>query len=92
MVVATHYGFTSIKGVDFAQEVCSIADQHMQKIISQFPQMEYQVLCENVLEYDIQPNESVFFMFNPFSDDTISRFLEKVNISIEQQPRPVYFL
>ena len=92
MVVATHYGFTSIKGVDFAQEVCSIADQHMQKISSQFPQMEYQVLCENVLEYDIQPNESVFFMFNPFSDDTISRFLEKLNISIEQHPRPVYFL
>ena len=92
MVVAAHYGFTTIKGVDFAQEVCSIAEQHMQKISAQFPQMEYHVLCKNVLEYDIQPNESVFFMFNPFSDDTIARFLEKVNVSIEQHPRPVYFL
>ena len=92
MVVAAHYGFTSIKGVDFAQEVCSIAEQHMQKISSQFPLMEYKVLCKNVLEYDIQPNESVFFMFNPFSDDTISGFLEKVNVSIEQYPRTIYFL
>jgi SAM-dependent methyltransferase len=92
MVVAAHYGFITIKGVDFAQEVCSIAEQHMQKISSLFPQMEYRVLCKNVLEYDIQPNESVFFMFNPFSDDTIAMFMEKVNVSIEQHPRPVYFL
>ncbi len=92
MVVAAHYGFTTIRGVDFAQEVCSIAEQHMQKTNVQFPQMSYQVLCKNVLEYDIHPDESVFFMFNPFSDDTIARFLEKVNVSVKQNPRTVYFL
>ena len=92
MVVAAHYGFTTIKGVDFAQEVCSIAEQHMRKISSRFPLIEYRVVCRNVLEYDIQPNESVFFMFNPFGNDTISKFLEKVNVSIEQHPRTVYFL
>lgn len=92
MVVAAYYGFTKIKGVDFAQEVCDIAERHMQKVSSQYPQMEYRVLCKNVLDYDIQSGESVFFMFNPFSDDIISKFLEKVNASIEQYPRTVYFL
>ena len=92
MVVAAYYGFTKIKGVDFAQEVCDIAKRHMQKISPQYPQMEYRVLCKNVLDYDIQSGESVFFMFNPFSDEIISKFLEKVNASIEQYPRTVYFL
>ncbi|HRO47758.1 class I SAM-dependent methyltransferase [Agriterribacter sp.] len=92
MVVAAHYGFTKISGVDFAKEVCSVAEQHLQQLRVQFPQMEYGLHCQNVLDYDIQPNESVFFLFNPFSDEIISRFLEKVNISTARHPRTIYFL
>lgn len=92
MVVAAHYGFTKIRGVDFAEEVCSIAERHMQKARTWFPQMEYEVYCQNVLDYVIQPHESVFFLFNPFSNEIISAFLEKVNRSTEQFPRTVYFL
>ncbi|HEX5025783.1 MAG TPA: class I SAM-dependent methyltransferase [Agriterribacter sp.] len=92
MVVATHYGFTQINGVDFAKEVCKSAQENMQQVISQFPQTKYTVTCKNVVEYDIQPYESVFFMFNPFNDETIFRFLEKVEKSMEQHPRDIYFL
>ena len=92
MAVAAHYGFTKIKGVDFAKEVCSVAEQHLQNLPTQFPEMEYELHCQNVLEYDIDPSESVFFLFNPFSDEIISRFLEKVNISTAQYPRAIYFL
>ena len=92
MVVAAHYGFTKIRGVDFAEEVCSIADQHMQKASRLFPQIQYEVYCQNVLDYIIQPDESVFFLFNPFSEEIISAFLEKVNRSTEEFPRTVYFL
>ena len=92
MVVAAHYGFTKIKGVDFAKEVCSVAEHHLQNLPTQFPEMEYELHCQNVLEYEIEPNESVFFLFNPFSDEIISRFLEKVNISTAQYPRTIYFL
>ena len=92
MAVAAHYGFTKIKGVDFAKEVCSVAEHHLQNLPTQFPEMEYELHCQNVLEYEIEPNESVFFLFNPFSDEIISRFLEKVNISTAQYPRTIYFL
>ena len=92
MVVAAHYGFTQIKGVDFAQEVCRVAEEHLQQLHMQFPQMEYQLYCQNVLDYAIQPDEHVFFLFNPFSNEILSRFLEKVDISIAQYPRTIYFL
>ncbi len=92
MVVAAHHGFTTINGVDFAKEVCITAEQNMQKVQKKFPNMKYVVACKNVLDYDIQPDESVFFMFNPFSDETIFRFLEKVEKSIEQHPRDIYFV
>ena len=92
MVVAAYYGFTKIKGVDFAREVCDSAEQHLKKTQLRFPQMKYQLHCQNVLNYIIQPEESVFFLFNPFSDEILADFLEKVNISLEQHPRTIYFL
>lgn len=92
LVVAAHYGFTRISGVDFAEEVCNIAEIHLQALQKQFPKLEYRLQCRNVLDYDIRPDESVFFLFNPFSDEIISHILEKINVSLAQHPRIVYFL
>ncbi|MBX3254454.1 MAG: methyltransferase domain-containing protein [Chitinophagaceae bacterium] len=91
MVVAAHYGFTNITGVDFASEVCDNARKNMQKATEAFS-VEYQVLCCNVLDYTINENDCVFFMFNPFSQQTLFAFLEKLETSIKEHPRVVYFL
>ena len=92
MVVAAHYGFTIIRGIDFATEVCRSAEENMRNISQLFPSVQYEVICDNVANYAISPEESVFFMFNPFDDTTIRAFLEKVEDSVEQSPRTVYFL
>jgi hypothetical protein len=92
MAVAAHYGFTTIRGIDFAAEVCKSAEENMRNITQLFPSVQYEVICDNVAEYKIQPDESVFFMFNPFDDTTIRTFLEKVERSIDRFPRTVYFL
>jgi len=92
MAVAVHYGFTTIRGIDFAAEVCMSAEENMRNIVQLFPSVQYEVICDNVAEYKIQPDESVFFMFNPFDDTTIRAFLEKVEDSTDRYPRTVYFL
>lgn len=92
MAVAAHFGFTWIQGVDFAKEVCLSAELHMQKTKERFPRLNYRVFNQNVLDYTIQPFEKVFFLFNPFDEDTLSAFLEKVNQSLEKFPRTIYFL
>lgn len=91
MVVAAHYGFTNITGVDFASEVCDSARKNMQKAAAVFP-IQYQVICGNVLDYTIAESDCVFFMFNPFNQQTLFNFLEKVEVSIKEYPRVVYFL
>lgn len=92
MAVAAHYGFTTIRGIDFAAEVCKSAEENMRKVTKLFPSVQYEVICDNVADYIIHPDESVFFMFNPFDDTTIRSFLEKVEDSIDHYPRTVYFL
>lgn len=92
MVVAAHFGFTRLKGVDFAKEVCEEAESNLQKTKQIFPGISYGIICGNVTEYVVEPWESVFFMFNPFDNETIGIFLEKIEVSLRSSPRTVYFL
>lgn len=92
LVVAAHFGFTYLKGVDFAKEVCEDAKQNMQKLKQVYPGINYEIICGNVIDYIVEPGESVFFMFNPFDDETIKIFLEKVEASLQRHPRDIYFL
>lgn len=91
MVVAAHYGFKNIKGIDFAEEVCAEATQNMEALNGKRG-VNYSVICANVLDYPIQPEDTVFFMFNPFVNDTITAFLDKLEDSLLHHPRDVYFL
>ncbi len=91
MVVAAHYGFKNIKGIDFAEEVCAEATHNMETL-SRKRRFDYSVICANVLDYSIQPEDTVFFMFNPFTNNIITGFLDNLEDSLLHHPRDVYFL
>lgn len=92
LVVAAHFGFTQFRGVDFAREVCEQARNNMQQVKQIFPDIHCEIICSNVTDYTIAPWESVFFLFNPFDEETLDIFLEKVEASLKVQPRTIYFL
>ena len=92
MMVAAHFGFTDITGIDFAREVCEEANANMMKQQGQFPGVSWNVINQNVEAYDVSSKDSVFFMFNPFDYSVLKNFLKKLDISCDQFPRPIYFL
>jgi len=92
LVVAAHYGFTNITGIDFAVELCEEAAKNMEKVKSKFPLIHWNIINSSVEEYDIMPDDSVFFMFNPFTEEIIRIFLNKLERSCKQFPRTTYFL
>ena len=92
MMVAAHYGFKEITGIDFATELCDQAVLNMKKKQEQFPGIVWRVINQNVENYEIAPGDSVFFLFNPFNQSVLKNFLMKLNISCDQFPRTVYFL
>ena len=92
LMVASHFGFTDITGIDFAKELCEQAIANMNKKNTHFPGINWKVINENVENYDIGSQDSVFFMFNPFTDAVLKRFLEKLDASCHQFPRSIYFL
>jgi len=91
-MVAPHFGFTDITGIDFAKELCEQAIANMKEKEKYFPEIKWRVINENVEDYDIGSQDSVFFMFNPFTEIVLERFLEKLDHSCHEFPRRIYFL
>ena len=81
LMVAPHFGFTDITGIDFAKELCAQAIANMKEKETHFPDIKWKVINENVENYDIGNQDSVFFMFNPFTEDVLKSFLEKLDNS-----------
>ena len=92
MVVAAHLGFKRITGIDFAKELCVEAARNMETTQRSVPGIEWQVICVNVLDYSIKPEDSVFFMFNPFVEETLQVFLDDLDNSCKLLPRKTWFL
>lgn len=92
MVASAYFGFTNITGIDFAKELCEEAILNMQKVQSTFPGISWNVIYANVLDYTIMPGDSVFFMFNPFVEETLNFFLDRLEESCRLFPRKTYFI
>lgn len=92
MMVAPHFGFTNIIGVDFAKEICEQAIINMTKKEKQFPGIKWKVVNKDVEDYDINPSDCVFFLFNPFTQTVLKSFLKKLDLSCNQFPRTTWFI
>ena len=92
MMVAAHFGFKNITGIDFAKEMCQQAMANMTKTEKNFLDITWRVINQDVEEYNIAPGDSVFFMFNPFEAPVLKNFLTKLNVSCQQFPRSTYFI
>ncbi|MDP4261841.1 MAG: methyltransferase domain-containing protein [Bacteroidota bacterium] len=92
MVVAAYFGFTRITGIDFAKELCEEALSNMKKTQAVIPGISWNVIHANVLDYSISPEDTVFFMFNPFVEETLVAFLDQLEESRKRFQRKIYFL
>ena len=92
MVAAAHYGFKNIIGVDFARELCEAAERNINKIKTQFPDTTFNIYCKDILNYEIKADDKVFFLFNPFNKEIMEKFLEKIDRSVKEHRRTIYFI
>ena len=92
LVVAAHFGFTNITGIDFATELCEEASENIKKVHQNFQGVKWNVINDSAEQHNISHNDSVFFMFNPFTEEIVDKFLEKLERSCRLFPRTTWFL
>jgi SAM-dependent methyltransferase len=88
LLLAAHFGFRRITGVEFAKELCGIARDNVARYKRKTGiQADIRIVEGDALEYKIQDDENFFFMFNPFSAALVEKVAENIMRSLTSQGR-----
>ncbi|HYM92788.1 MAG TPA: class I SAM-dependent methyltransferase [Chitinophagaceae bacterium] len=92
MVVAAHFGFKKINGIDFSEKLCKEAIKNTAKVQSLFPETSFKIELQDAFYYKIPDDISVIFLFNPFDEVIVSGVLKNINESLQKKPRTLRIL
>jgi SAM-dependent methyltransferase len=78
MIVAAHYGFTRITGIDFSKELCQAALRNIEKVKPRFPSIDFKVINNDAFYYEFPKDADCIFLFNPFDETIMSGVLKNI--------------
>lgn len=90
LAVAAHYGFKKITGVDFARSLCNDALKNIERIKPLYPDTNFKVVCDDVVNYKIENDTNVFFFFNPFDEVVMLEVVKNILNSLKENLRKIY--
>jgi len=93
LLVASEFGFKEVRGVEFAHELCEIAKKNCAvfKARKHF-KPDWRIIEADVTQYTIEPDETVFFMFNPFDEIILQKVLDNIATSLQMRPRKILII
>ncbi len=92
MMVAAHFGFTNIKGIDIAEQFCEHARSEWKKKASIFLNTRLQIICTDASQYIIAPQIQTIFLYNPFQQPLIDLLITRIDESIRKNSRTIYLI
>lgn len=93
VLIATQYPFKRIVGIEFSPWLCQLARANLTVFEQRFVIVpEVEVVAADITEYEIQPDENVFSMCNPFRGAVMKGFLVNLTASLQAHPRPIWVL
>ncbi len=78
LVVAAHFGFWQITGIDFARELCIEAEKNCRLSAVKFPSLRWQVHHAEASDYTIDGNIHIIFFFNPFDETVMLKVIKNI--------------
>ncbi|MDE2060236.1 MAG: class I SAM-dependent methyltransferase [candidate division NC10 bacterium] len=91
MMLASQYGFRKIIGVEFSRNLCDICLRNLKKYQrSTCTVNNFEIVHADAAEYQIPPEATVFFFFNPFGSSVLARVLHNIETSLAQAPRQIW--
>jgi SAM-dependent methyltransferase len=92
LVVAAHYGFNIITGIDFAKSLCHLAEKNIEVNKDHLDISRFNIICDDVINYKVKGEENVFFFFNPFDDVIMLKVVKNILSSLRENPRKIYIM
>ena len=93
LLIASQFGFREVRGVEFAHELCEIAKRNCAVYKAKTAvKTEFQIIASDVVDYDVNADENVFFMYNPFDEVVLGKVLDNIATSLTIQPRRILII
>lgn len=89
LLLAAEHGFRA-RGIEFAGELCEIARRNVESFNAHTGnRQEITIIKGDVTEYALEPDERVFFLFNPFGPVIFQKVLANLGASLKVHPRRI---
>jgi len=93
LLLAMEYGFVRAVGVEISGSLCQIARENVATYRKNHPaRTQVEIVESDVAAHEIQEDESVYFLYNPFNDEVMRHFFNKLRRSIQRKDREVWII
>lgn len=91
LLLASHYPFKKIIGVELSATLHRIACQNIQIYRDELQKCHMmQSICEDVVNYEIPKDKILFYLYNPFDRHVMSAVLSNIEDSFHKFHRDIY--
>lgn len=90
LLLAALRGIKKAVGIEFSPELCEIARNNV-RIVEQATssRLNISVIEGDVTHYEIEDDQNVFFLFNPFDDVVLEAVVKNIQQSLRRRPREI---
>ena len=87
LLLASEFPFRSIAGVEWSRELHDIAQRNIRRYRGPKVCDSIESICWDATQFEIPAGKAIFYFFNPFTDQILSRVLDNIRRSFEEHPR-----
>ena len=91
LLVALRFPFRAVVGIDFAAELVATCRRNLDRYRGK-RRSQAAVLHQDATQYVFPAGTLVLYFYNPFSEAILRRVLDRLNASLETQPRQAYLI
>ena len=92
-LVASEFGFKETRGIELCPNLCDVAIKNF-AIYREKTQTNtnFVIVNKDVIDYEIKDDEEIFFLFNPFDNHVLEKFLQNVKDSLHRRNRGIWII
>jgi SAM-dependent methyltransferase len=92
-LIASMFPFKRVVGIEYFDALHRIAERNRDIFRSKYHRCaEIELLCCDIRDYRLPEASLVLFLFNPFDETVLRRFLAQVEASLDAQPRDLFLI
>lgn len=93
LLMASDYPFKKIIGIEFSPRLHHVALKNIDIYKSSTQRCnEFELLCQDVMTYQIPSENTVFYLYDSFKRPLLSQVMKRIRASLKKNPRKIFII